>query len=267
MPASAPRPVPTITAAGVASPIAHGQAMTTTLMKAVSASVNRGSGPTTNHMANVPAASSRTTGTKTSAMRSARCWIGALLPCARRTASTIRASAVSRPTRVARITNVPVALSVAPTTSTPGPTSNGTGSPVSMLASTADEPSTTTPSTGTFSPGRTRSRSPTATDSSGTSASCSPSTLRATVGWRPISRRIAPAVLALARPSSQRPSRTRPMMIADASKYVSGWSPASWIASGNSVTPTLYSHAAVVPTAISVSMLAVPWRAARIAAR
>ena len=48
------------------------------------------------------------------------------------------------------------------------------------------------------------------------------------------------------------------MMIVDASKYVSGWSPASWIASGNSVTTTLYSHAALVPTAMSVSMFAVP---------
>ena len=57
------------------------------------------------------------------------------------------------------------------------------------------------------------------------------------------------------------------MMIVDASKYVSGCSPAWWMASGKSVTPTLYSQAAVVPTAMSVSMLAVPWRAARHAAR
>ena len=47
MPASAPRPVPTMIAVGVARPIAHGQAMTTTPMKAVSASVRRGSGPNT----------------------------------------------------------------------------------------------------------------------------------------------------------------------------------------------------------------------------
>ena len=40
---------------------------------------------------------------------------------------------------------------------------------MSIDASTADPPSTTTPSTGTRSPGRTRSRSPTATASSGTS--------------------------------------------------------------------------------------------------
>ena len=45
MPASAPRPVPTMIAVGVARPIAHGQAMTTTAMNAVSARVRRGSGP------------------------------------------------------------------------------------------------------------------------------------------------------------------------------------------------------------------------------
>ena len=50
---------------------------------------------------------------------------------------TIRASAVSRPTRVARITNVPVVLRVAPMTSAPAVTSTGMASPVSMLASTA----------------------------------------------------------------------------------------------------------------------------------
>ncbi len=63
-----------------------------------------------------------TIGTKTSAIRSASRSIGAFEPCARRTSSTIRASAVSRPTRVARITNVPVVLRVAPMTSSPGPT-------------------------------------------------------------------------------------------------------------------------------------------------
>ena len=47
MPASAPRPVPTMIAVGVARPIAHGQAMTSTLTNAVSANVRRGSGPPT----------------------------------------------------------------------------------------------------------------------------------------------------------------------------------------------------------------------------
>ncbi len=45
IPASAPRPVPTMIAVGVARPIAHGQATITTAMNAVSARVRRGSGP------------------------------------------------------------------------------------------------------------------------------------------------------------------------------------------------------------------------------
>ncbi len=42
----------------------------------------------------------------------------------------------------------------------PGPFSAGMGSPVTIDSSTALRPSSTTPSTGTFSPGRTRRRSP-----------------------------------------------------------------------------------------------------------
>ena len=119
IPASAPRPVPTMIAVGVARPIAHGQAMITTPMNAVSARVSRGSGPNANQATNVSAATTRTAGTNTSLIRSARRWIGALEPCARWTSSTIRARAVSRPTRVARMTNEPVVLSVAPMTSSP----------------------------------------------------------------------------------------------------------------------------------------------------
>ena len=80
------------------------------------------------------------------------------------------------------MTKVPVVLSVAPMTSSPGPLTTGIGSPVSIDSSIAEAPSTTTPSTGTLSPGRTRRRSPTTTDSSATSASTSPRTSRADVG-------------------------------------------------------------------------------------
>jgi hypothetical protein len=51
-------------------------------------------------------------------------------------------------------------------------------------------------------------------------------------------RRMAPVVRPRARSSSQRPSRTRPMMIAEESKYVSGCNPASWMISGYIVTKT-----------------------------
>ena len=218
IPASAPRPVPTMIAVGVARPIAHGQAITTTLMNAVSASVSRGSGPTIAQARNAAPASPRTIGTKTSLIRSARRWIGALLPWARRTMSTIRARAVSLPTRVARKTNVPFVLSVAPITSSPGATSTGIGSPVSIERSIAEAPETTIPSTGTFSPGRTRTRSPTRTSASSTSSSSSPRTTRARFAPSATSERIAPMVRLFARPSSQRPRSTRPMMIDDESK-------------------------------------------------
>ena len=218
IPASAPFPVPTMIAVGVARPMAHGQAMITTPMNAVSASVNRGSGPSSIHATNVRLATSRTSGTKTSLTRSARRWIGAFEPCARSTSSTIRASAVSRPTRVARITNEPVVLTVAPITSSPAAFADGIGSPVSIASSTADMPSTTTPSTGTFSPGRTRNRSPGTIAASSTSSSAPSRIRRAVVAWSATSRRIAPVVWPLARPSSHRPSSTRPMMIVALSK-------------------------------------------------
>ena len=132
IPASAPRPVPTMIAVGVARPIAHGQAITTTLMNATSARVSRGSGPATNQIAKVSAPRTSTSGTKTSLIRSASRWIGAFGPWARWTMSTIRARVVSLPTRVARKMNVPVVFRVAPMTSSPGPTSTGIGSPVSI---------------------------------------------------------------------------------------------------------------------------------------
>ena len=53
MPASAPRPVPTMIAVGVARPMAQGQAMMSTVMALTSAYVRRGSGPTTSQTANV----------------------------------------------------------------------------------------------------------------------------------------------------------------------------------------------------------------------
>ena len=117
-------------------------------MAAVSANVRLGCGPASHQTTNVTAAATRTTGMNTSAMRSARRAIGAFEPCARWTRSTIRASAVSRPTRVARMTKLPVRLSDAPMTSSPGPTSTGIGSPVSIDVSTLEPPSTTDPSTG-----------------------------------------------------------------------------------------------------------------------
>ena len=85
-----------------------------------------------------------------------------------------------------------------PMTSLPGALSTGRLSPVSMLSSTPPSPSTTSPSSGTRSPGRTSTTSPTRRMSVGTSVSepFSPRS-RAVSGVRAISRRMAPVVLCL----------------------------------------------------------------------
>jgi hypothetical protein len=91
-----------------------------------------------------------------------RC-IGARERCACATICTICASTVCEPIFSARMTRLPEVLRLAPITLSPGPFSTGIGSPVIIASSMLDLPSTTTPSTGTFSPGRTRSLSPTCT--------------------------------------------------------------------------------------------------------
>ena len=95
------------------------------------------------------------------ATRSASRCTGALPVCASVTSRAIWASAVSAPTLVARTTRRPPTLTVAPTTSSPGPPRRARDSPVSSAWSTAERPSSTMPSVATFSPGRTTKRSPT----------------------------------------------------------------------------------------------------------
>ena len=97
-----------------------------------------------------------TIGTKTPGDPVGEALHGALPDCASSTSRAIWASWVSAPTRVARTTSRPPAFTVAPTTASPGPTSTGTDSPVTIDASTAALPSTTTPSVAIFSPGARR---------------------------------------------------------------------------------------------------------------
>ena len=149
----------------MASPRAHGQAMISTATAAVNA--GGADSPAPSQKPRVATASAMTIGTKTAEIRSARRCTGALPVWASSTSRAIWASAVSAPTRVARTTSRPPALTVAPVTASPGPTSTGTGSPVSSEASIADVPSSTTPSVAIFSPGRTTNRSPTASWSIG----------------------------------------------------------------------------------------------------
>ena len=163
MPSCAPRPVPTSSAVGVASPRAQGQAMISTATEAVKAAVI--GKPAPSHTPRVATAIAMTIGTKTPEIRSARRCTSALPDCASSTIWAICASCVSEPTRVARTTRRPPVLTVAPVTSSPSETSTGTDSPVSMEASTAEEPETTVPSVAIFSPGRTTNSSPSARSS------------------------------------------------------------------------------------------------------
>ena len=219
MPSSAARPVPTMTAVGVASPSAQGQAMISTAIVVVIAIVSPPvSGPNSAQATKVAAASSSTIGTNQVETRSASRCIGTFAPCASSTSRTIWASAVSSPTAVARMTTVPVRLRVAPMTWSPAALSTGRLSPVSMLSSTAVAPSVTTPSTGTFSPGRIRTRSPTTTCSTGTSTSAPPRSARAVFGVSPTRAVIAAAVRFLARSSIHRPASTSARITSDVSK-------------------------------------------------
>ena len=106
-------------------------------------------------------------------------------------------------------------FTVPPVTRSPGAFSAGIGSPVTIDSSIALCPSITMPSTGTFSPGRTRQVSPTRTSRIGTSRSSPSRTTLAVLGVRPnncLSARLR------ARSSSTWPSRTNAVMTTAVSK-------------------------------------------------
>ena len=212
MPSWAARPVPTSSAVGVASPRAHGQAITSTATAAVNPPVGSPARPTPRRSAT---ASPSTTGTKTDETRSASRCTGALVDWACRTRSAILATAVSRPTRVTSTTSRPSAFTLAPTTSSPGPRSTGTLSPVSIDSSTEDRPSRIRPSVATCSPGRTRKRIPGRSTSTATSRSV-PSSSSRVASWAPSSSsaRSADPARSLARASAQRPSSRKVVTVA-----------------------------------------------------
>ena len=218
----APRPTPTMMEIGVARPRAHGQAMIRTATATMRPCAIRGSGPTRAQTTNATTAMAMTAGTNTPATRSAIRWIGARERWASATMATMRASIVSRPTFSAVTTRAPVWFRVPPMTVSPGVLVTGMDSPVTSDSSTEDRPSGTVPSTGTFSPGRTRSRSPSWTSSRATSSSVPSAAIRrAVLGARFSSALMAPEVCSRARSSSTWPSRTSTVMTAAASKYTS----------------------------------------------
>ena len=159
-----------------------------------------------------------TTGTNTAEIRSASRWIGALLPWACCTRRMMRESTVSAPVRSTRNRSAPFRLSVAPMTVSPGALAMGVGSPVNIDSSTLLLPSSTTPSAGMVSPGRTTTSSPGRSSASGTSRSLPSRSTRAVDGRSPMSRRMAAVVRPLARASSRLPSSTSATIQATVSK-------------------------------------------------
>ena len=160
-----------------------------------------------------------TAGTNTLATLSTNPWIGARERCAWATMSTMRANTVSSPTWAACITKPPVWLTVPPVTASPTFFSWGIGSPVIMDSSRVERPSTISPSTGTFSPGRTRNLSPVFSSSSDTSSSSPASLIRFAVGGARSNKDLSACeVCPRARASITWPSRTRVMMTAATSK-------------------------------------------------
>src|SRR3954452_3558630 len=101
---------------GVANPRAQGQAMISTATALSSPNPIAGGGPNADHATNATAATSTTAGTNQPDTVSASFWIGARERCASATMRTICASNVSLPTRSARMTKLPVVLTVPPVT-------------------------------------------------------------------------------------------------------------------------------------------------------
>ncbi len=154
-PFSAPMPLPTIRAVGVASPSAQGHAITSTAIMAARASVTAPSvgsthgstrlaarrtarnGPgMTSHMVSVKPAMTSTVGTKIPVTLSANSWMGTLVPWASSTSLMTWARKLSLPTLVALTLMRPFWLIVAPITSSPGPFRTGIDSPVAIDSST-----------------------------------------------------------------------------------------------------------------------------------
>ena len=222
IPFSAPFPIPTIRAVGVASPNAHGHAIIKTVIMARIPCTKPASGAKIHHAANTNTDSAIITGTNTAAILSTSCCTGALLPCASCTMRIICASMVSLPVLAATKRNEPVLFTEPAKTLSPCFLNVGRGSPVSMLSSTYDSPAATVPSAAMRSPGRTIIVQPARACSTG--MSFSPVSVRTVtvLGCKPISFLMAVDVFCFARASSRRPRSMKAIIMLADSKYTCG---------------------------------------------
>ena len=217
MPFSAPLPVPTIIATGVARPSAQGQEITRTVMPQDRANSNVAF-KRKYHTRKVTAAIPITTGTNTPAILSAIWAIGAFDALASSTRRIIWENVVSSPTFVAWILIKPVLFIVAPITLSPASLCTGILSPVIAAWSTLVTPSSTMPSTGMFIPGFTSTMSPETTCSTGISISMPSRSTVAVFGARSSRREIASLVLPLLRASRNLPRVISVSIVAPPSK-------------------------------------------------
>ena len=217
MPLRAPVPLPVTIATGVASPRAQGQLTTSTATAWERAAPTVS--PAISQPAKVTNAISITAGTNTEDTLSAILAIGALVADASLTILIIFAKVVSSPTRLALQRRKPETLIVAAETASPSDLSTGMLSPVSADSFTALLPSSTVPSTGMLQPGRTTNMSPSATCSTGTSASFPSLTTTAVLGESFTSAFSASVVFPIERASSIFPTEISTRIIAELSKY------------------------------------------------
>ena len=217
MPARAATPVPAITAAGVASPSAHGHAITSTAT-ALSNACDQ-SPAASPHANSVTLAMAITTGTNTALTLSTMRWIGAFLACASSTNRTMRASADSAPTATVRMRRRPSPFTAPPVTRSPGALGTGSDSPLSSDSSLWLRPSKICPSTGMRSPGSTMTSSSTLTSAIGTLVSTPLRNTRAVSGRNACRARMASVACRLARASSHLPNKINVMTTDEDSKY------------------------------------------------
>ena len=217
MPFSAPLPVPTIMATGVAKPKAHGQEITR--MDITMEKTNSTLAPIISQIRPAVQAIIITTGTKIPAILSAMRAIGALDALASSTSLIIWLMVVSSPTRKALNFIKPFLLMVAEITLSPTVFSTGILSPEIADSSILVEPSVITPSTGILSPGRTTTISPIARLSTATSSSAPSFITVACFGAKSMSFSRARLVCPLARASKYFPRVIRVTIMPADSKY------------------------------------------------
>ena len=166
-PFRAPSAVDTATTSGIASPRACGHAMTMTVT-ARSIAYDSGS-PSASHTTKVSAPPPSATNVSHSAARSARSCVLDFDSCASRTRSMTWERNESAPVLGDRYGQRAFSVDRPADDESPADFDTGTDSPVSRDSSTAEAPSRTSPSAGTFSPGLTTTTSPGWSSSSGTS--------------------------------------------------------------------------------------------------